>query len=228
MPAAGEDQRTRGKEQVMITESADRTLTGMSLWEPVADAKAVELPARISPTWIGKEVVDNPRGPAIVRAHLVPLVTNDQRYKYQWRALWKTLSYGERNRLWTAGLLARWRQEAVAAEAEGLPDGEEKQRKQFLMNVEGAIDRLKRESEAPMAWADPEFSKYPEEIIQLVESLVIGIDEAAKNRITLEELHNNVLRALKVHPDTKKLAVPEVTREEVRLLAKPRQRRSPR
>lgn len=208
----------------MTTEAMARRLTGMSLWEPVADTKAVELPARIDPTWIGREVVEAPRGPAIVRAHLVPLFTNDRRYKYQWRALWKTLSYGERNRMWTAGLLARWRQEALAAQADGLAGDEEKQRKQFLSDVEGALDRLKRESEAPMAWADPEFSKYPEEIIRLVESLVIGVDEAAKGRLTLEELHNNMLRALKVHPDTKKLEVPEITREEVRRLAKPRHR----
>ncbi|WP_079673511.1 hypothetical protein [Mycobacteroides abscessus] len=185
------------------------------LWDPIAESPVIKLPGQMSPKWVGAEVVHQKNGELIVLAHLNKRDPKDQRYNSQWQRFWKNLSYGERNRTWTLSLLERWKKMATDAPAGALTEEQDRARRNFLNNITGALARVAKYSAEPMAWAGPEFSKYPSELLDIIEVLTVGIDEFLEGNIDEEGLAR-VLKSQKLHPRTSGLPVPESARKEVR------------
>jgi len=168
-------------------------------WFPLAEP--VEFPDRVKPSWVGKiargesDVLTIER---VIRSHLHPLHPGDNVYTAAWRTFWRALAFGDRRNV--VNLLNDWMAKAeFAAKRPDLPDEEEKWVRRFMGDVKGALGRMARGKEEPMAWAGAEFAKYAPEMRFVVEGLIGAIALHRDGEVNNMELYG-ILQVLNVDP----------------------------
>jgi len=169
-------------------------------WLPPAEP--VPFPeGRLTPEWVG-EVARRRGGNApfdlVLRSHLRAENTNDPRYMAAWRTFWRALAFAGRQNI--LKLLHEWR--AAAAEAKQRPDLSDEEQTwiaRFIPNVDAALDRLNRAKNEPMAWAGPNYAKYPPEQRARTEALIGAIVLHRDGDINDQELYN-ILGCLDIDP----------------------------
>ena len=178
------------------------------------DYPAVDLPERVTPKWVG-EVTASQIGDAYIAAHLVP-ARQDKQYKAAWRTFWRALSFNDRRPRRIVATLAGWRDEAEAELTSGdLSEEQSSVQRKFRSNVNGALDRIDRESGEALAWAGVEFAKYPPEMRAMLETLVVALDEFRQGRLQADEVVTT-LAVVDLDPRDRSVQIPDATHQWVR------------
>ncbi len=168
-------------------------------WFPLAEP--IEFPERVKPAWVGKiargesDVLTIDR---VVRSHLHPLHPGDKAYTAAWHTFWRALAFADRRNV--IQLFNDWMQKAeFAAARPDLPEDEAVWVRRFMGDVRGALGRMARGKEEPMAWAGAEFAKYAPEMRFMVEGLIGAIALHRAGEVSDLELYG-ILQVLGVDP----------------------------
>lgn len=206
--------------------SLPRTVGPVNPWDLAADV--AELPDRATPRWVAQELQRSPEQfAALLRAHLVPAKKkSDTRYQRQFRGLWRAVAYTDRRlRSRILKLLHEWQEQAEAVLAQESADGIDRRAvEMFARDVAGAIARVHRDGQEPMAWGGNEFVNYPTNARVIIEALAVAIDEHRDGQINDEQLWS-LLDTLGVDPQTvpTDTLVPDDARRRILAAARDRQ-----
>ncbi len=180
-----------------------RTVGPVNPWDLATDV--AELPDRATPRWVAQELQRSPQEfAALLRAHLVPAKKkSDSRYQRQFRGLWRAVAYTDRRlRSRILKLLHEWQEQAESALAQDSAGGLDRRAvEMFARDVAGAIARVHRDGQEPMAWGGNEFVNYPTNARVIIEALAVAIDEHRDGQINDEQLWS-LLGTLGVDPQT--------------------------
>jgi hypothetical protein len=172
-------------------------------WDLATDVP--ELPDRATPQWVAQELQRSPEQfAALLRTHLVPAKKkSDTRYQRQFRGLWRAVAYTDRRlRSRILKLLHGWEEQAEAVLAQDAGTGIDRRAvEMFGRDVAGAIARVQRDGQEPMAWGGNEFVNYPTNARVIIEALAVAIDEHRDGQISDEQLWG-LLDTLGVDPHT--------------------------
>lgn len=165
-------------------------------WFP--PATPVEFPeGRLTPSWVGK-VAKSQNGDIVIRSHLVPRHPQDKRYMGAFRTFWRAMAFADRKGVYA--MLERWLADAEAELANpDLGDDDKVFVRRFRGDVDGALKRLSRANDEPMAWAGAEFSKYAPEERVMLEALIGAITLHRNGDLSDDELYT-ILGSLDVDP----------------------------
>ncbi|PJE00765.1 MAG: hypothetical protein CK429_36145 [Mycobacterium sp.] len=165
-------------------------------WFP--PATPVEFPeGRLTPSWVGK-VAKSKNGDIVIRSHLVPRHPQDKRYMGAFRTFWRAMAFADRKGVYA--MLERWLADAEAELANpDLGDDDKVFVRRFRGDVDGALKRLSRANDEPMAWAGAEFSKYAPEERVMLEALIGAITLHRNGDLSDDELYT-ILGSLDVDP----------------------------
>lgn len=192
-----------------------RVYSAAQPWFP--PATPVDFPeGRLTPAWVGK-VAKSKTGDIVIRSHLVPLHAGDKRYMGAFRTFWRALAFADRK-----GVLAMLQRWLVDAEAElANPDLAEEDAvfvRRFRGDVDGALNRLSRANNEPMAWAGAEFSKYAPEERVMLESLIGAIALHRAGDLSDDELYA-ILGCIDVDPNDRDTGITEDSLRKIRTAA---------
>lgn len=191
--------------------SAPRFYTAEQPWFP--PEQPVEFPDRVTPKWVGN-VAKSRSVDVVVRSHLVPLHASSNAYKGAWRTFWRALAFADRQGV--VDLLTRWQADAETALADpAVSDEDAAIIRRFSNDAAGAVNRINRAKEEPMAWAGADFAKYPPEVRVMVETLIGGYDLHRAGEISDSELYR-ILSAMAVDPQDSPTGIAEETRRRIR------------
>jgi hypothetical protein len=192
-----------------------RVYTPAQPWFP--PATPVDFPeGRLTPAWVGK-VAKSKHGDVVIRSHLVPRHPQDKRYMGAFRTFWRALAFADRRGVYA--MLERWLGDADA-ELAGTPLSEEDVAvlRRFRGDVDGALNRLKRADDEPMAWAGAEFSKYAPEERVMLEALIGAISLHRAGDLSDDELYA-ILGSLDVDPADRDTGITDAALAKIRTAA---------
>jgi hypothetical protein len=171
---------------------------------------------RLTPAWVGK-VAKSKHGDVVIRSHLVPRHPQDKRYMGAFRTFWRALAFADRRGVYA--MLERWLGDADA-ELAGTPLSEEDVAvlRRFRGDVDGALNRLKRADDEPMAWAGAEFSKYAPEERVMLEALIGAISLHRAGDLSDDELYA-ILGSLDVDPADRDTGITDAALAKIRTAA---------
>jgi len=192
-----------------------RVYTPAQPWYP--PATPVEFPeGRLTPAWVGK-VAKSKHGDIVIRSHLVPRHPQDKRYMGAFRTFWRALAFADRKGVYA--MLERWLADADAELAStGLTDEETGILRRFRGDVDGALNRLRRADDEPMAWAGAEFSKYAPEERVMLEALIGAITLHRAGDLSDDELYS-ILGSLDVDPADRDTGITSAALTKIRTAA---------
>jgi len=192
-----------------------RVYTPAQPWYP--PATPVEFPeGRLTPAWVGK-VAKSKHGDIVIRSHLVPRHPQDKRYMGAFRTFWRALAFADRKGVYA--MLERWLADADAELAStGLTDEETGILRRFRGDVDGALNRLRRADDEPMAWAGAEFSKYAPEERVMLEALIGAITLHRAGDLSDDELYS-ILGSLDVDPADRDTGITKAALAKIRTAA---------
>ncbi|RDH75322.1 hypothetical protein DVS77_26845 [Mycolicibacterium moriokaense] len=192
-----------------------RVYTPAQPWYP--PATPVEFPeGRLTPAWVGK-VAKSKHGDIVIRSHLVPRHPQDKRYMGAFRTFWRALAFADRKGVYA--MLERWLADADAELAgTGLTDEDAAVLRRFRGDVDGALNRLRRADDEPMAWAGAEFSKYAPEERVMLEALIGAITLHRAGDLSDDELYS-ILGSLDVDPADRDTGITETALAKIRTAA---------
>ena len=167
-----------------------RTVGPVNPWELATNVP--ELPDRATPQWVAQELQRSPQQfAALLRTHLVPAKKkSDTRYQRQFRGLWRAVAYTDRRlRSRILKLLHGWQEQAETVLEQDPAAGIDRRAvEMFSRDVAGAIARVHRDGQEPMAWGGNEFVNYPNNARVIIEALAVAIDEHRDGQISNEQL----------------------------------------
>jgi hypothetical protein len=165
---------------------------------------------------VGK-VAKSKHGDVVIRSHLVPRHPQDKRYMGAFRTFWRALAFADRRGVYA--MLERWLGDADA-ELAGTPLSEEDVAvlRRFRGDVDGALNRLKRADDEPMAWAGAEFSKYAPEERVMLEALIGAISLHRAGDLSDDELYA-ILGSLDVDPADRDTGITDAALAKIRTAA---------
>ncbi|KKF02917.1 hypothetical protein [Mycolicibacterium obuense] len=192
-----------------------RVYTPAQPWYP--PVTPVEFPeGRLTPAWVGK-VAKSKHGDIVIRSHLVPRHPQDKRYMGAFRTFWRALAFADRKGVYA--MLERWLADADAELAStGLTDEETGILRRFRGDVDGALNRLRRADDEPMAWAGAEFSKYAPEERVMLEALIGAITLHRAGDLSDDELYS-ILGSLDVDPADRDTGITSAALTKIRTAA---------
>lgn len=192
-----------------------RVYTPAQPWYP--PATPVEFPeGRLTPAWVGK-VAKSKHGDIVIRSHLVPRHPQDKRYMGAFRTFWRALAFADRKGVYA--MLERWLADADAELAgTGLGDDDTAVLRRFRGDVDGALNRLRRADDEPMAWAGAEFSKYAPEERVMLEALIGAITLHRAGDLSDDELYS-ILGSLDVDPADRDTGITKAALAKIRAAA---------
>lgn len=192
-----------------------RVYTPAQPWYP--PATPVEFPeGRLTPAWVGK-VAKSKHGDIVIRSHLVPRHPQDKRYMGAFRTFWRALAFADRKGVYA--MLERWLADTDAELAgTGLTDEETGILRRFRGDVDGALNRLRRADDEPMAWAGAEFSKYAPEERVMLEALIGAITLHRAGDLSDDELYS-ILGSLDVDPADRDTGITKAALSKIRTAA---------
>ncbi|MEU0497927.1 hypothetical protein [Mycobacterium sp. NPDC006124] len=192
-----------------------RVYTPAQPWFP--PATPVDFPeGRLTPAWVGK-VAKSKHGDVVIRSHLVPRHPQDKRYMGAFRTFWRALAFADRRGVYT--MLERWLADADAELAgAALSEEDVAVLRRFRGDVDGALNRLKRADDEPMAWAGAEFSKYAPEERVMLEALIGAISLHRAGDLADDELYA-ILGSLDVDPADRDTGITDAALAKIRAAA---------
>lgn len=184
-------------------------------WFP--PATPVEFPeGRLTPSWVGK-VAKSKNGDIVIRSHLVPRHPKDKRYMGAFRTFWRAMAFADRKGVYA--MLERWLADAEAELANpDLSDDDAVFVRRFRGDVDGALKRLSRANDEPMAWAGAEFSKYAPEERVMLEALIGAITLHRAGDLSDDELYT-ILGSLDVDPADRDTGITSTALAKIRTAA---------
>ncbi|WP_099020855.1 hypothetical protein [Mycolicibacterium palauense] len=193
-----------------------RVYTPAQPWFP--PATPVEFPeGRLTPAWVGK-VAKSKHGDVVIRSHLVPRHPQDKRYMGAFRTFWRALAFADRRGVYA--MLERWLADADAELAgTALSEEDVAVLRRFRGDVDGALNRLKRADDEPMAWAGAEFSKYAPEERVMLEALIGAISLHRAGDLADDELYA-ILGSLDVDPADRDTGITDAALAKIRTAAR--------
>lgn len=193
-----------------------RVYTPAQPWFP--PATPVGFPeGRLTPAWVGK-VAKSKHGDIVIRSHLVPRHPQDKRYMGAFRTFWRALAFADRRGVYA--MLERWLDDADAELAgTALSEEDVVVLRRFRGDVDGALNRLKRADDEPMAWAGAEFSKYAPEERVMLEALIGAISLHRAGDLSDDELHA-ILGSLDVDPADRDTGIADAALAKIRTAAR--------
>ncbi|MGD9622184.1 MAG: hypothetical protein AB7G47_19350 [Mycolicibacterium sp.] len=184
------------------------------------DAPVAELPDHVTPRWCA-QTLTTAAGNAIVRSHLEPR-SEDRRYRLAWERLWRMISFDPRWRRMTRDMLIGDRDRARRAlDAGGLSAKDATRVRTYLHATSRALERIERESAAPLAWASASYAEVGPRTRETIEALALTVDDYLSGQATREDLRA-VLAGLDLNPAQRD--VPEQARERARAHRRPHAR----
>ncbi|SUA31662.1 Uncharacterised protein [Mycolicibacterium fortuitum] len=193
----------------------NRVFSSDQPWFP--PAVPAEFPdGRLTPTWVGK-VAKSASGDIVIRSHLRPRHPDDKRYMGAFRTFWRALAFADRQGV--IAMLQRWLADAETELANPELDPEIAVHvRRFRGDVDGALNRLSRANNEPMAWAGAEFSKYAPEQRVMLEALIGAIVLHRAGDLTNDKLYN-ILTSLDVDPNDRPAGITEESLSKIRAAA---------
>lgn len=150
------------------------------------DVPMVPLPRYVTGGWCDA-VIGTPAGDTLVRANLVTS-RRDSLQRISWRVFWQTIGVDPILRDRVTELLNADRQRAADELDSGLKGAPAGRARDFINNIDGALERMKREASGPLGWASPRYAQMPHKAREVIEELAFAIDDFGTGRITSDQL----------------------------------------